>query len=218
MAPLFPAQLARQTVRRQSRRLERQYGDGLRLRRFEHPDEMDELCRDMETVAAKTYQRGLGVGYSGSPLDLSLIGLGLRRHWFRAWILYLVDRPVAFWAGTVYAGTFTVTATGFDPDYIKHRVGRYTMFRVMEDLCAADDVTRLDFGHGDADYKAEFGTVSCTVSDCFMMRRRLRPLTVNFAATTFSLVNGWGRRLARDTDWGRRLKRAWRNRMAGRRE
>lgn len=204
----------RQTVRRQGRRLERQYSDCLRMRRFEHPGDMEELCRDMEAVAAKTYQRGLGVGYSGNVLDLSLIRLGLDRHWFCAWILYLRNRPVAFWSGTAYANTFSITATGFDPEYMKHGVGRYTMFRMFEDLCAADDIRWLDFGSGDADYKAEFGSVSCTESDVFLVRRGLRPVTINLAVTVFSFVNGWGRHLAQDTGWGRRLKRAWRNSRA----
>jgi hypothetical protein len=207
----------RQTLRRQDRNLVRKYGAGLRLRRFEHPDEMAELCRDMEAVASKTYQRGLGAAYSGSPLDLGLIELGLRRGWFRAWMLYLQERPVAFWQGTTYAGTFTTGTPGFDPDHTKDSVGRYTMFRLVEDLCADDDVARWDFGHGDAEYKAAFGVPERIESDVFVVRRGLRPVTVNLAATTLSLINGWGRHLAEETDWGRQLKRAWRSRMARRR-
>jgi GT2 family glycosyltransferase len=207
----------RQTLRRQDRKLLREYGDALRLRRFEHPDEMAELCRDMEKVASKTYQRGLDVAYSGSPLDQGLIALGMRRHWFRTWMLYLSDRPVAFWSGTTYAGTFTTRTPGFDPDYAKDSVGRYAMFRMVEDLCAADDITRLDFGHGDAEYKAAFGTVDRIESDVFVVRQGLRPITVNLAATALSLVNGWGRQLGEHTGWGRRLKRAWRNKVASHR-
>jgi hypothetical protein len=207
----------RQTLRRQDRNLVRKYGEDLRLRRFEHPGEMAELCRDMEAVASKTYQRGLGVAYSGRPLDLGLIELGLRRGWFRTWMLYLRDRPVAFWQGTTYAGTFVSGTPGFDPDHAKDSVGRYTMFRMVEDLCADDNVTRWDFGPGDADYKAAFGTPERIESDVFMVRRGLRPVTVNLAATTLSVINRWGRYLAKETSWGHRLKRAWRGRMARRR-
>lgn len=205
----------RQTLRRQDRNLLRKYGDGLRLRRFEHPDEMDELCRDMETVASKTYQRGIGAAYSGSSLDLGLIELGLHRRWFRTWMLYLWDHPVAFWSGTMYAGTFATGTPGFDPDYAQDSVGRYTMFRMIEDLCGDDDVTRLDFGAGDAEYKAAFGVAEHIEADVFVVRRAVCPVTVSLAATTFALVNRWGRLLAEETDWGRRLKRTWRKRLAG---
>jgi hypothetical protein len=205
----------RQTLRRQDRNLVRKYGDGLRLRRFEYPHEMAELCRDMEAVASKTYQRGLGAAYSGSPLDLGLIELGLSRRWLRTWMLYLWDRPVAFWSGTNYANTFTTGTPGFDPEYAKDSVGRYTMFRMIEDLCAADEVTQLDFGSGDADYKAAFGTVARLEADVFLMRRGLHPMTVNLAAATLAVVNGWGRQLVRETAFGHRLKQTWRNRMAG---
>ena len=206
----------RQRLRTRDRKLIGEYGDGLRLRRFEHPGEMSELCRDMETVASKTYQRGLGVGYSGSPLDLGLIEIGLRRGWFRAWILYALDQPVAFWSGTKYAGTFVTRHTSFDPDYTKYAIGTYTLLRMVEDLCLADDVTWLDFGSGEAEYKAAFATAQRIESDVFVVRHGLRPMTMNLAVTTSSLVNIWGRHLAQETDWGRRLKRVWRRRMARR--
>jgi len=204
----------RSKLRRKHRQLERKYGDGLRLRRFQHPAEMAEMCRDMEAVASRTYQWGLGASYSGSPLELGLIELGMRRGWFRAWMLYLQDRPVAFWLGNKYAGNFSMSQTGFDPDYTRQSVGRYTLFRALEDLCAAGDVTWLDFGPGDADYKAAFAVPQRTESDVFVMRRGLRPVAVNLAATALSLVNGWGRHLAKETDWGRRLKRTWRRSKA----
>jgi hypothetical protein len=205
---------ARQKLRRYARKLERDYGDGLRLRRFEHPDEMAELCRDMEAVASRTYQHGLGVAYSGSPLNLGLIELGLRRRWFRAWMLYLNEKPVAFWSGYAYSSNFVTGTPGYDPDHTKDRVGTYTMLRMVEDLCAADDVSRLDYGHGDAEYKEAYGTADRIETDVFVVRRGLRPVTVSLAAAALSVVNGWGRQLTRETGWGRRLKRAWRGRMA----
>jgi CelD/BcsL family acetyltransferase involved in cellulose biosynthesis len=84
---------------------------------------------------------------------------------------------------------------------------------MLEDLCADDRVTRLDFGHGEAEYKAAFGSAERVESDVFLVRRGLRPLAVNLAATALGLVNSWGRNLAHETAWGRRLKRSWRSRV-----
>jgi len=203
----------RQKLRRYARVLERSYGEGLRVRRFEQPAEMAELCRDLEAVAARTYQRGLGAAYSGSPLDLGLIELGLRRGWYRAWMLYLNGKPVAFWTGTAYAGTFTTGTPGYDPQHTKDRVGTYTMLKMVEDLCAAADVRWLNFGPGDAEYKAAYGTPERAEADIFVVRRGLRPVTVSLTAGALSQVNSWGRQLTQDTGWGRRLKRAWRGSM-----
>lgn len=201
----------RQTFRRQDRRLERTYGDGLRLRRFERPDELDELCRDLETVAAKTYQRQVPeVGYRGDALDRALIELGLRRGWFRAWMLYLAEQPVAFWTGTTYAGTFTIGTPGFEPAHGKESVGRYVMLRMIEDLCVDEKVARLDFGYGDADYKEGFGFVAATKSDVFLLAPRLTVVAIGLLSSCLSVVNNWARRVSRESQWGRRLKRAWR--------
>jgi len=204
-------------LRRYARVLERAYGEGLRVRRFERLDEMAELCADMEAVAARTYQRGLGAAYSGGALDQGLIELGLRRGWYRAWVLYLNGKPAAFWSGTAYAGVFTTGTPGYDPQHTKDRVGTYTMLKMVEDLCASADVSWLNFGPGDAEYKAAYGTPERAEADVFVVRRGLRPVTVSITAGGLSMVNGWGRQLTRETGWGRRLKRAWRGSMAGRR-
>jgi CelD/BcsL family acetyltransferase involved in cellulose biosynthesis len=125
-------------------------------------------------------------------------------------MLYLDGIPVAFWTGTAYAATFATGAPGFDPDFAKDAVGRFTMLRMFEDLCADPFVSAIDFGHGEADYKSAFG--HCERHECaiFLTSRRLYPIALTLIMSAFSLINNQGRRFARDAKWGRWLKKRWR--------
>jgi hypothetical protein len=203
----------RQTMRRQDRRLERDYGDGLRLVRFERADQSDELARDLETVAARTYQRGLGAGHRGDAVDRALIELGLSRGWLRVWLLYLNGKPAAFWTGTTYAGTFLIGTPGFDPDHEKESVGRYTMFRMLEDVFSDERISRLDLGQGDAEYKQAFEPSRTDETDVILLARRPRAVALGMLSSAVSIVNGWGRRVVRDTAKGRKFEHAWRRRL-----
>lgn len=204
----------RSTLRRQDRQLRDQFGERMRLRRFDSHKEMDELCRDMEMVASRTYQRGLGVSFTGTPLALGLIDLCLRQGWHRTWMLYLDDRPVAFWTGTAYAGTFAIGTPGFDPDHARDSVGRYTMFRMIEDLCADSEISMLDYGQGEAEYKSAFGNHELKECDVLLAARRPKAMLVMLGFSMLSAVNNQSRRLVERSAWARKLKASWRRRIA----
>lgn len=204
----------RQTLRRHDRQLATHYGDRLRLRRWDRPEDIGDICRHIESVAAKTYQRGLGVGFLNDPMQIALIDLGLKRGWHRTWMLFLDERPISFWTGFGYAGTFAIGTPGFDPEYTADSVGRFTMMRMIEDLCADPEIRQLDFGHGDAEYKSAFGRRAMMETDVLLAARRPWPMMVLFAVSALSFANSQARRFVENSQWGRRLKTAWRRRLA----
>ncbi len=205
----------RGNLRRHDNQLRTEYAGRLELRHLDHPEDATELFRDMEAVAAKTYQRGLGVGFSGTPMQCALVKLGLDRGWYRTWMLYIDDRPVAFWSGFGYGGTFQIGTPGFDPDMSKLSIGRFTMLRMLEDLCADPAISELDFGHGEAEYKSSFGRAVRSESEVMLAASRPWPTLVMLAVSSLSFANNLVRRLVENSEWGRRLKAGWRRRMAG---
>ena len=201
----------RETLRRHDRRLTDKFGDRLRLHRWRSLEDLPRICSDMETVAAKSYQRGLGVGYLGDPMQRGLIELGLERGWHRTWMLSIDEQPVAFWTGLAYAGTFFAGTPGFDPEYGKYSVGRLTMLRMIEDLCADPDIKCLDFGHGDAEYKSAYAQRIRMESDVMLAASRPWPMLVVLAVSALAMINKQARRFAENTELGRRLKAGWRH-------
>ena len=205
----------RQTLRRQDRRLVKSYGDRLRLRRYTALEDLEAVCSDMQTVAARTYQHGLGAAFSASPLELALMRVGLAQGWYRVWMLYVDDEPVAFWSGTTFGKTFATGTPGFDPAFTRDSVGRYTMFRMVEDLCLDARVSMLDFGHGEAEYKAAYGEPARQETTVMIAARRWQPIVHLAVVSGVSLLNTTGRKLVARSELARRAKRSWRQHLAG---
>jgi len=68
--------------------------------------ELDRMCVDMETISAKTYHRGLGVGFADSAETRGLFAMALDHGWQRAYVLYVRGTPCAFWEGLMYRQSF----------------------------------------------------------------------------------------------------------------
>lgn len=204
----------RASTRRSMRKLEEEFGDDLRLRRYTAEPELDELCRELEVISQSSYQRSLGAGFDGSDLQRALLRTGLRRGWCRAWVLALAGRPVAYWSGTSYRGTFVTDSPGFDPEYREKRVGEYVMLRMIEDLCADPDLTTLDFGWGDAEYKRWFSDDSRDVVDVCVFARSPRGARLASTRAAVSGADGLARRIVARVGVEDRLRRAKRRRAA----
>jgi hypothetical protein len=204
----------RKKLRWQDRALQKAYGDGLQMRVFNRPEEMEDLCHDMQTVAARSYQGGLGVAFAKTPAELALMRLGLAKGWHRTWILYLNGRPVSFWKGFAYGDTFFVRTPGFDPNFVKDSVGRYAMLRMVEDLCADSTITRLDFGQGEAEYKSSFSRDVRLESEIMLTSAQPLAMLLMTTYSAFSGVNYQARELAAKSRWIHDLKMLWRRSKA----
>lgn len=201
----------RKGVRRTASRLEQQFGDRLSIRIFRGAADLDLFFGEVETVAARTYQRRLGVGYLGDDRERARLRLLAAHGWFRGYVLYLDGRPIAFELGEVYRGRFHSLAGAYDPAYGQHRVGAYLLLRAIEDLAVDPEVSVFDFGFGDAEYKSKLGHRSLEEGDLVIYARRPRPIWINFARTALlevsRAVTSGLRRLAlleRIKHWSRR--------------
>lgn len=205
----------RKRFQSQDRKLEGLYGSRLVLRRekdFVHPAE---LFQALDQVASQSYQRRLGVGFTNSALDHALITFGFETGIFRVWLLYVDGVPIAHWTGTSHRGTFAIGTPAFNPAYTKDSVGRYTMFRMIEDLCDDPAMDMLDFGFGDAEYKSAFGTAAKDETRLVLAAGRMRPCLIVFLYSITHLINRCAKSMMKRMSWADRLKTIWRSR-AGR--
>jgi Acetyltransferase (GNAT) domain len=205
----------RSGIRYDAKRLEQRLGDRLRIERLTAPSDLDRIFHDVVRVAELTYQKGLGAAFLDTPEQRRLTSLSIERGWFRAWVLYDEETPIAFWQGAVYGRTYHSATTGYDPAYGRDRVGIYLLTRAISDLCADSEVDTFDFGFGDADYKRQFSDEAWSENDLVVFATRPRPLAIN-ATRTAVMGSAYGIRRSLDrfglTD---RVKAAWRRRLRG---
>jgi CelD/BcsL family acetyltransferase involved in cellulose biosynthesis len=203
-------------ARRDAAQLREAYGDELTVRVFRSPGELDRLFEDTGAVHRTTYQAALGVGFSNDELHRRLTELTMERGWFRGYVLYLREQPVAFCHGNVYGTTFGLDATGFDPAHADSRPGGFLLMRLIEDLCADPAVEAFDFGFGDATYKRQLGDETWLEQDVGVWAPRLRPLRIGLTRTALAGANGAARALLRRGGLVASARRRWRTRAAQR--
>jgi hypothetical protein len=146
----------RENVRRHANRVTQKYGTDLSIRCFREIGEADQIVTDVESIASKTYHRGLGVGFVANAETIRRIRLALERQWFHSYILYLNGEPCAFQNGIKYGDIFYLAGTGYDPAYHADGLGNFLLIRTIEELCREGDSLFLDFGFGDAEYKRRY--------------------------------------------------------------
>ncbi len=206
----------RKNLKWQMRRFEREFPGGIRIASMGTPGELDHLTADIEQIAMKTYQRGLGAGFNVSEGERARLGFKAEKGWLRAYILYVNDAPCSFWCGTLYRGIFYSDSMGYDPAYQRFSPGMHLILRVLEQCCGdGSSVKSVDFGLGDAQYKR-------ILSD----REWLDVMLVRFAPTlrgaalnayrTPLLAADWLARAALSTATQQKIKRWWRIMIAGR--
>jgi CelD/BcsL family acetyltransferase involved in cellulose biosynthesis len=204
----------RRHIRRYQRRLEESFQGDVEVRVVTTRGDLDRLFADSERIQERTYQRALGVGFSDDERSRRLTELAMGRGWFRGAVLYLRGEPAAFWHGNAYRGTFSTTATGFDPALAEHRPGTYLLMKLVEDLCGDPDVTALDFGFGDAGYKRSFGETSTLEEDVVSFEPRARPLAINLAVSVVLGAAKLGRSALDGSGYVGTARKAWRRRLS----
>jgi CelD/BcsL family acetyltransferase involved in cellulose biosynthesis len=212
----FLASLSKSTrdgAKRYSRKLEKDFGERLELRVFRDVADRETVFRDLGSVAAKTYQHGLGVAFAQTEGQRRFATALMERGWFRAYVLYLDGEPVAFWHGHAYRGTFSTGVPGFDRARSELRVGNYVLLRLIADLCADPGIGTLDYGFGDAEYKRRFGTRVRQEQDVHLYAPSLRGLRVNAARSGLAATAAGARRVLARGNALERLKQGWRGRL-----
>lgn len=188
-----------------------------RIRCYQKESELDQLFHDAEEIARKTYQRGLGAGFADNSHVRQRLGLAARKGWLRANLLYLGDRPVAFWIGMLYNGSFVSEYLGYDPAFRRSSPGMVLIMRVIEGFCRranGDAVRELDFGLGHAEYKGALCTKDWLEAAVYIFSPTLKGLTLKSMRTTTRVIDSCARKILASTEFFRRLKRVWRGRLA----
>jgi len=133
-----------------------------RTRCFRTPAEVSKFLSDSMELSRKTYQ-------------YQLLGSGLRNYealerrylaaselgWFRSYMLYANEKPIAFQVGYVYYGRFYAHEIGYDPEWARHHVGIFLHTEIITDLAALNGaIKEFDFGNDDSLHKERLSTRS----------------------------------------------------------
>jgi hypothetical protein len=198
-------------ARSKERKLLRDLSGAIRVRCFRAVDEIDELLRDVEEVAHKSYQRGLGVGFADSAEVRHRMSLKAEKGWLRAYVLYAADRPSAFWIGDVNEGTFGSEYLGFDQTLAKYSPGMYLITKVIEGFCTSPErVSEVDFATGYAQYKKALGNHEWQEAAVYIFAPSIRGIYLKLIRYVTGRINQLITQNLSHTVLIRKVKQIWR--------
>jgi Acetyltransferase (GNAT) domain len=198
-------------IRRRAKMLETEYPGKVRIERFGPGSDLASMFLDLEEVAKKTYHRGLGVGFVDTPETRERLRFEADKGWMRVRILYVADKPCAFWMGNLYGDIFYSGDVGYDPLFRKYELGKQVLMKLLEDLCK-ENTKQVDFGLGDADWKHRFGDEKWDEASLTIFAPTLKGSGINLLRTTTILAEQTAKRALERTQTLSRLKKLWRGR------
>jgi hypothetical protein len=203
----------RMNLRSKGRKFEKKLDGRLKICCFREVAELEAAISQVEEVARKTYQRGLGVGFDDSPRMRQMLQFYARNGRLRMYVLFAAGTPIAFEIGIVYGGWFYGDHTGYDSHYRDHSPGSYLLTKMIEDLCR-EGLQGIDFGLGDAPYKQHFGNHSFEEATVYLFAPRMKGLLLKALQTVTSATDNALKNMLARTKLLPKVKRLWRDRLA----
>ncbi len=205
----------RKNLKWQAKKLLKDFDGAVSFHCYQSPSDLDTVFQDVERIAKKTYQRGLGVGFIDNPLMRKRLHMEAGRGWLRAYVLYIKDQPTAFWIGKRYGEVFYSDFLGYDTAVSKYSPGMYVVTTALEQMCASQDPPHsVDFGLGDAQYKAVLSDLEWQEASTYLFAPTLKATSVNLLRTAVALTDQATRRLLGRAQLLQRTKTMWRRRIA----
>jgi hypothetical protein len=204
----------RKNHRWQAKKLLQDHHGDVHILKFQKVSDLDQLFRDAEQIACRTYQRSLGVGFEDNTIMRTRLRFEAEKDSLLAHILYVSGRPVAFWIGTVYQHTFFSSSMGYDANFARYSPGMYLLLNAIEGLCNSEsNVHFIDFGLGDAQYKALLGDRCWTEASIHVFAPRIRSMALNMMRTPIFRFESSLKGFLGKADLLMMTKRLWRQRV-----
>jgi hypothetical protein len=198
--------------KRYARSLIEKYGRELTVRHYFKEEDVEILCNDAEKIAAKTYHRGLGVGFYNDHEHKSRVLLAANHNRLLAFVLYLGEMPISFYIGSLYGKTYYLAFTGYDPEFRKYEPGTILFQKILE-VVRDKGVDELDFGFGDALYKKRYCDLSWKEASFYLWAPHWRGIAINAVRTPILGAGILARGIIRGTGLEQKLKTYWRDKL-----
>lgn len=198
---------ARKNRRYETNRLLKEFS--VRIECYTKETDLECVMEHAESIARRTYQRGLGVGFVANQEHLERFTVEAARGRFRAYFLYLGDKPVAFFLGTLSKNVLYDNYTAYDPEYGKYSPGTVLFFQMFERLCR-EGVKAVDFGFGDAWYKAQFGNERSDETNVAIFASTPGGVGLNLVRMPATMLDRLGKKAVANLSLFRSVKKRWR--------
>jgi hypothetical protein len=200
----------RSKLRRKYKNVLNHFAGKVRIRCFCSLMDLEPAISDMEAIAGRTDKRRVfGDDFFDTPQIREQMGVAALRGWLRIYILYLEDKPAAYWMGTIYDHCLKADHVGYDPLWSKFSPGTFLLLSIFEDL-RDEDIQTVDFGWRDIQFKQCFGALRRVEACVHIYAPTLHGIQLNLLSTATHYATRAATLLFRWTHclkWARRVSR-----------
>jgi hypothetical protein len=203
----------REQIRRKKKKINADFPGRAEVVCYTQASDLETAIPHIEEIARKSYQRGLGVGFSDTESMRRRLRFCATKGWLRAYVAYLGGQPASFAIGTICNKTYTSDFLGFDPQYREYSVGT-VLQSVLIERCCEEGVQVIDFSAGHADYKKRFGNATVTVTRVYVFAPHFKGIYLNGVKTLAAGATKVGKYILSTAGFLPKIKRVLRSRAA----
>jgi len=200
----------RSKLRRKYKNFLARFAGKIQVRCFHSLADLEPAIVDMEEISSKTGKRQVfGFGFCDTPQIREEMAVAAEKDWLRIYILYLEEKPAAFWRGTVYDRCLQGDHVGYDPAWSKFSPGIFLFLSILDGL-REEDIKSVDLGCGDAQFKRCLGDLRRVESCLHIYAPTLRGILLNLLNTAIPCATDCAKFLLQRVhclEWARRASR-----------
>jgi Acetyltransferase (GNAT) domain len=200
----------RSKLRRKYQKVLGRFAGRMRVVQFRTATDLEPAVSVMEQIASKSEKRRSGFGFFDTPQLREQMAIAAQEGWLRIYVLYLEDKPAAFWMGTLYERCLQADQVGYDPIWGEFSPGIFLFLNILESLRDAD-IDTVDFGRGSSQLKQCFAALRRVEACAHIYASTMRGLRLNLLSATSRRATILARRIY-GIDGARKLLR---NHFAG---
>ncbi len=148
----------RSKLRRKYQRVWRHFAGRIQIREFSSMADLEPALAAVEQIASQSDKRSLGFGFFDTAEVREGMALAARADWLRIYVLYLEDKPAAFWMGTLYNGCLQADHVAHDRVWAHFSPGTFLLLHIIDRLQRVA-VSSVDLGRGRAQLKECLGAL-----------------------------------------------------------
>lgn len=172
----------RNDLTRRLRNVHKKLGEQAHLIIFDAADNVDEYCRLMNQVYARSWHAdALAIDWE-RPARRRLFARLAQADQVIGHLLMLGSRPIAYVHGYRLGGRYVLDDTGYDEEFASLGVGSALVFQAIQDIMERYPADVIDFGYGDNQYKRVLANQQTPCGSLYLVRG------IN-ARTRFALID-----------------------------
>lgn len=144
------------------------------FREYRSASEIGDFYQLAVELSRQTFQNRIGASLPETPEYVAELVQKADQDEVRGYILFKLNRPVAFYLCRVNGNCITTELCGYDPDFKRWSPGIVLTTSLLEHLFRERRFEMLDFGSGGARYKAFFSTGHKKCADVYYFGWNLR--------------------------------------------